>query len=81
MNLKGKVALVTGATDGVGRRVAAALGAGGAHVLVHGRDADRGGAAVKGSNSRAWPLCFSPPPLHPSTPLARVLDVQDHPTG
>ena len=47
MNLKGKVALVTGATDGVGRRVAAALGAGGAHVLVHGRDADRGGAAVK----------------------------------
>ncbi|MFC3230693.1 SDR family NAD(P)-dependent oxidoreductase [Marinibaculum pumilum] len=47
MNLKGKVALVTGATDGVGRRVAAQLGSGGAHVLVHGRDADRGAAAVQ----------------------------------
>jgi NAD(P)-dependent dehydrogenase (short-subunit alcohol dehydrogenase family) len=33
--------LVTGATDGLGRRVAAELAAGGAEVLLHGRDAGR----------------------------------------
>ncbi len=42
MTLKGKTALVTGSTDGVGRRVAERLGAGGARVLVHGRDRRRG---------------------------------------
>jgi NAD(P)-dependent dehydrogenase (short-subunit alcohol dehydrogenase family) len=40
--LDGKTALVTGSTDGVGRAVAMKLGAAGAHVLVHGRDQDRG---------------------------------------
>jgi NAD(P)-dependent dehydrogenase (short-subunit alcohol dehydrogenase family) len=35
-------ALVTGATDGLGRAVAAELAAAGATVLVHGRDDDRG---------------------------------------
>ena len=40
--LNGKTALVTGSTDGVGRLVATRLGAAGARVLVHGRDAERG---------------------------------------
>ena len=40
--LEGKTALVTGSTDGVGRRVAERLGAAGARVLVHGRDRARG---------------------------------------
>jgi NAD(P)-dependent dehydrogenase (short-subunit alcohol dehydrogenase family) len=40
--LHGKTALVTGSTDGVGRRVARKLGEAGARVLVHGRDAERG---------------------------------------
>lgn len=44
--LDGKTALVTGATDGVGRLVAERLGAYGAHVLVHGRDMERGRAVV-----------------------------------
>jgi len=40
--LNGKTALVTGSTDGVGRLVAKRLGEMGAHVLVHGRNRDRG---------------------------------------
>ncbi len=40
--LKGKTALVTGSTDGVGRRVAERLGEAGARVLVHGRGQARG---------------------------------------
>ena len=46
MELKDKTILVTGSTDGVGRVVAQRLGAGGARVLVHGRDAARGKATV-----------------------------------
>ena len=46
MDLKDKTILITGSTDGVGRVVAQRLGAGGARVLVHGRDAARGMATV-----------------------------------
>jgi len=45
-DLTGKRALVTGATSGVGREVALALGRLGADVLVHGRDRDRGAAVA-----------------------------------
>jgi NAD(P)-dependent dehydrogenase (short-subunit alcohol dehydrogenase family) len=41
MNMKGKTALVTGSTDGVGRYVAAKLASAGATVLIHGRDSAR----------------------------------------
>jgi len=44
--LSGKTALVTGSTDGVGRLVARKLGQAGAHVLVHGRNAERGARVV-----------------------------------
>ncbi|TGV13360.1 SDR family NAD(P)-dependent oxidoreductase [Mesorhizobium sp. M8A.F.Ca.ET.173.01.1.1] len=46
MELKGKTILITGSTDGVGRVVAQRLGAAGARVLVHGRDATRGKAVI-----------------------------------
>ena len=48
MNLEGKTVLVTGSTDGVGRLVAQRLGADGARVFVHGRDAARGDEVVSG---------------------------------
>ena len=45
-NLTGKVVLITGATDGLGRDVAAALAQRGATLLVHGRDRARAEAVV-----------------------------------
>lgn len=46
MKVKDKTVLITGSTDGVGRVVAQRLGAAGARVLVHGRDATRGDAVI-----------------------------------
>jgi NAD(P)-dependent dehydrogenase (short-subunit alcohol dehydrogenase family) len=56
MDLAGRTVLITGSTDGVGRKVALELAAAGAEVLVHGRDRERGEAVVAaarnaGSNS------------------------------
>jgi len=41
-----RIALVTGSTDGLGREVARRLADEGAHVIVHGRNAERGHAVV-----------------------------------
>jgi NAD(P)-dependent dehydrogenase (short-subunit alcohol dehydrogenase family) len=45
-DLEGLVALVTGATSGIGQAVAEKLGRHGAEVVVHGRDATRGEAVA-----------------------------------
>jgi len=44
--LEGMTALVTGATSGIGKEAAVQLGRHGADVIVHGRDAARGGAVA-----------------------------------
>jgi NAD(P)-dependent dehydrogenase (short-subunit alcohol dehydrogenase family) len=44
---EGRVVLVTGSTDGLGREVARRLAASGAHVIVHGRNRERGTALVR----------------------------------
>ncbi len=46
LSYNGKTVLVTGSTDGLGRELARALAADGAHVIVHGRNAERGQALV-----------------------------------
>ena len=47
-DLEGLVALVTGATSGIGQAAAEELGRQGAQVIVHGRDRIRGQAVVDG---------------------------------
>ena len=46
LSYEGKTVLITGSTDGLGRELALALAADGAHVIVHGRNAERGAALV-----------------------------------
>ncbi|MFH7337348.1 SDR family NAD(P)-dependent oxidoreductase [Streptomyces sp. KHY 26] len=46
--LSGKAALVTGSTSNIGRAIAEAFAAEGAHVVVSGRDRDRGAEVVEG---------------------------------
>jgi 3-oxoacyl-[acyl-carrier protein] reductase len=45
-SLHGRTALITGATSGIGRAIAEAYAAAGAHVAVAGRDPERGAAVV-----------------------------------
>lgn len=51
IDMAGKTVLVTGSTDGLGRETALRLGAMGAHVLVHGRNATRGAEVVEAINA------------------------------
>ena len=46
-----QVALVTGATSGLGRELAIRLGARGGHVIVHGRNEERGAEVVDAINA------------------------------
>jgi NAD(P)-dependent dehydrogenase (short-subunit alcohol dehydrogenase family) len=51
MGAESQTILITGSTDGVGRRVAERLAEGGGRVLVHGRDRRRGERLVEEINS------------------------------
>ena len=63
VDLKGRTALVTGSTSGIGEASAIAPAARGAHVLVVGRDAERAEqvvAAIDGNGGRASFTLTSP---------------------
>lgn len=47
LRLRGERALVTGSTSGIGRAIAVRFAHEGAHVMVHGRDQERGDAVVR----------------------------------
>ena len=49
-----QVVLVTGSTSGLGREVALRLGGKGAHVIVHGRDQERGMQVVDEINRAVY---------------------------
>ena len=55
---KPMVALVTGSTSGLGHEVALRLAARGMHVIVHGRDAERGTAVVQEIEKRGGKARF-----------------------
>ncbi len=57
-DLEGKVALVTGATSGIGQAAAVQLALQGATVIVHGRDANRGAAVVSEIENRGGTARF-----------------------
>ncbi len=74
--LRDKKALVTGSTSNIGRAIAEALAAQGAHVVVSGRDAGRGAAVVEGIRARGGRADFVPADLDGSPEASRALAEQ-----
>src|SRR6202012_5411367 len=70
--LPAPVALVTGATSGIGREVARKLAAEGFSVLVHGRDAARGAKVGAETAAAGGPARFAPADLTDAADLERL---------
>ena len=71
--LQGKRALVTGSTSNIGRAIAEAFGAEGAHVIVSGRDAARGAEVVAGIRANGGRADFVRAELDGSPQASRAL--------
>jgi NAD(P)-dependent dehydrogenase (short-subunit alcohol dehydrogenase family) len=72
--LIGQRALVTGATSGIGKAVAVALGRQGAEVLVHGRDATRGAETVAEITTAGGSATFVAADLSDAADTRRLAD-------
>jgi NAD(P)-dependent dehydrogenase (short-subunit alcohol dehydrogenase family) len=75
MSLKGKIVLVTGSTDGVGRLVARRLADQGARVLIHGRNSDRGKALLEQIRAARGSAVFVPADFSSLNEVRRLADV------
>jgi len=75
MNLKGKIVLVTGSTDGVGRLVARRLADQGARVLIHGRNSDRGKELLEQIRPCRGSAVFVPADFSSLNEVRRLADV------
>ncbi|MGW1620603.1 SDR family NAD(P)-dependent oxidoreductase [Streptomyces sp. NPDC002172] len=71
-DLTGRVALLTGATSGIGAATAALLAERGAHVLVAGRDADRGEQVVGAVRERGGKADFLAADLREADSVRRL---------
>ena len=71
--LDGKTALVTGSTSNIGRAIAERFAAEGAHVVVSGRNGQRGGEVVDGIRSRGGRAEFVQANLDGSPEASRAL--------
>ena len=72
--LEGMSALVTGATSGIGKAVAEALGRLGAEVIVHGRDVARGGIAVDAITAEGGTARFVAADLNDTAALDELVE-------
>ncbi|MFF0526090.1 SDR family NAD(P)-dependent oxidoreductase [Actinomadura nitritigenes] len=71
--LQGRRALVTGSTSNIGRAIAEAFAAEGAHVVVSGRSADRGKDVVDGIRARGGRADFVQADLDGTAEASRAL--------
>jgi NAD(P)-dependent dehydrogenase (short-subunit alcohol dehydrogenase family) len=78
---KGRTALITGATDGVGRVVARALAQQGWRVLVHGRDSGRGEALAREIEQAGGSATFLAADLASLPEVRRLADAVKQQTG
>ncbi|MEA2815246.1 MAG: hypothetical protein QOE02_3443 [Rhodospirillaceae bacterium] len=78
---KGRTALITGATDGVGRVVARALAQQGWRVLVHGRDRPRGEALAREIEQAGGSAAFLAADLASLAEVRRLADEVKKQTG
>jgi len=74
MRLRDKIAIVTGATRGIGRAIAVRFGQEGAHVAVVGRDEDMGRETVRLAGAAGGRAIFVPADLADSAQVQDIVD-------